>query len=104
MKKYACNRLYLSSNEYLSPSVVCLDDEGCVISFALLKDELDATEWIGGVVILSEVKDITFEQNFHQLLQKSSASPNALLYAWHISNFDFNKEEFSSISTLKRLI
>lgn len=103
MKKYACNRLYYSLDKSLSPSVVCLNDRGEVLSFSLLKNELDATEWIGGVIVLSQSKDLKLDKDFHHFLLSSFISEDGCLYAWHISEFDFTKEDFSLKSTLKRL-
>lgn len=102
MRKYACNRLYYSSDKYLSPAVVDLDDTGCVISFALLENEQAATKWIGGIIVLSEDNDLRMKKDFHHFLLMSKTSREAI-YAWHISDFDFDKENFSSNSILKRL-
>ena len=44
MKKYACNRLYKASGEWMPQSVVSINERGEVESYAPLKEETSATE------------------------------------------------------------
>ena len=105
MKKYACHRLYGADREsvFHAQSVVCIDESGFVSSFYPLSCETSHTEWVGGVVILSSTMDMKLENNFAFMLQKYYSPQEKNLYAWHLSNFDFAKDDFSSQTVLSRL-
>ena len=66
MKKYACNRLYKASGEWMPQSVVSINERGEVERYAPLKEETSATEWLGGIIILSdkETLNVTVESGF----------------------------------------
>lgn len=102
MKNYACHRLYDSPGHYSGQSVVTLDECGQVVSYAPLTSEQPATEWIGGVILLSDKQDVhadTLLEQFRQLL--SGVSPKK--YAWHIPAFDFQREEPMPDGIIRRL-
>ena len=103
MKNYACHRLYDSPDHYSGQSVVTLDECGQVVAYVPLTNELPATEWIGGVILLSDKQELvhtdTLTNQFRQLL--SGVSPRK--YAWHISAFDFQREEPISGCIIRRL-
>ena len=103
MKKYACNRLYMADGHYETPSVVRVDKEGKVEGHFPLTEEASATEWIGGVVVLSD-KDAcdVVRTDFRTFLHTMTRSGHPL-YAWHISGFDFLKEDFTPQSVIRRL-
>ena len=101
MRKFACNRLYIH-NQYLSHAVVTMDERGEVESYFPFSEEMSATEWIGGIIVLSDKEDAiqcTSFQNFRDLM----TSAKRMVYAWHISNFDFQQEEFTPQSIIRRL-
>lgn len=100
-KKYACNRLYID-NRYLSQAVVTINEDGEVGSYFSLYEEISATEWIGGAVVLSDKKNEIQYSNF-QDFKEQMTNAKLFLYAWHISNFDFQKEEFTPQSIISRL-
>lgn len=102
MKKYACNRLYLSADRYVSLSAITLDEEGKVEGHSPLTEETPATEWIGGVVVLSDKETLGQRTDFRTFLHDMT-SAKQLPYAWHISGFDFLKEEFTPQSVIRRL-
>lgn len=101
-KKYACNRLYLPDGRYLSQSVVVLGDEGRVNGYSPLIEETSATEWIGGVIVLSAKEALVPHQEFQDFLHGMTGKGQSL-YAWHIAGFDFQREEFIPSSIIRRL-
>ena len=102
MRKFACNRLYVSESECLPQSVVTLDELGMVQGYAPLKDEQAATEWIGGVIVLSGEKELVPSKDFKTLLEHLTHA-KLHTYAWHISDFDFLKLQLTDRSIVKRL-
>lgn len=101
MKKYACNRLYVD-DRYLSQAVVVINDNGEVESYSSFSEEMPETEWIGGVILLSCIKDRVQCDGFHHF-RKQMTNAKQCVYAWHISHFDFQKEEFTPQSIIHRL-
>lgn len=101
MKKYACNRLYVDGR-YLSQAVVALNEKGEVESYSSFSEEMSETEWIGGVILLSCKKGRVQSNDFHHFKEQMTSSEQ-LIYAWHISNFDFEKEDFTPQSIICRL-
>ena len=102
MKNYASNRLYLAYNRYVSQSVVKINDDGMVLSYSSLMEETAFTEWIGGVIFLSDKDSFTLPANFKELSSHITDVGNQT-YAWHISHFDFQHEELTPISIIRRL-
>ena len=102
MRKFACNRLYISDIECLSQSVVSVDESGNVLGYAPLKEEQAATEWIGGVIVLSGEKELVLAGDFKTLLEHLTHA-KLHTYAWHISDFDFLKQKLTDRSIVKRL-
>lgn len=49
MRRFACHYLYVSADGCYSKYVVELEDSGRVRAYFPLKEELSATQWIGGV-------------------------------------------------------
>ena len=52
MRRFACHYLYVSADGCYSKYVVELEDSGRVRAYFPLKEELSATQWIGGVIII----------------------------------------------------
>ena len=102
MKKYACNRLYRASEEWMPQSVVTINERGEVERVAPLLEETSATEWLGGIIILSDKKIMPSQLKFNDLLDYLTPVEMPL-YAWHISDFDFQQEEMTSRSVIRRL-
>lgn len=101
--KYACHRLYDTATHYYSQMTVCVNGSGKVDSFSTLTEETSFTQWIGGIIILSDKTDIPPYQNFQQLIQELTSSNQEKVYAWHISTFDFQTESLTAESVIKRL-
>lgn len=102
MRKFACNRLYVSDTDSLSQSVVSVDELGHVSGYAPLKDEQAATEWIGGVIVLSGEKDLV-PTGYFKILLEHLTHAKLHTYAWHISDFDFFNLQLTDKSIVKRL-
>ena len=105
MKKFACHRLYLTPHEYLRRASVTLDEQGRVANYQLLTEETASTEWIGGVIFLLPQEEIASDANFTELL-KADLNPKETtepLYAWHVSNYDFEQECLTPQSVVQRL-
>lgn len=105
MKKFACHRLYLKPDECLKMACVTIDGEGRVAGYKPLTEETASTEWIGGVIFLLPQAEIASEANFHELWKagislKDETKP---LYAWHVSNFDFEHDCLTPQSVVQRL-
>ena len=75
MRRFACHYLYVSADGCYSKYVVELEDSDRVRAYFPLKEEISATQWIGGVIIIS----------------------------WHIADFDLPGKEFTAGSRLVRL-
>ena len=102
MKKYACNRLYRASDEWMPQSVVTINERGEVERIAPLLEETSATEWLGGIIILSDKETLPSRLKFNELLDYLTPAETPL-YAWHISDFDFQQNELTSRSVIRRL-
>lgn len=104
IKNFACHKLYWNIDSFQGQSVVSVNDRGEVISFQLLDEEIRHTEWIGGVIILSPMIELSMARDFKTLLNDAFREKNdSHLYAWHVSHFDFTNENISSQSTLRKL-
>lgn len=104
IKKFACHKLYLNFDSCQGQSVVCVNDRGEVLSFQLLDEEIRHTEWIGGVIILSPMIELSMARDFNTLLCDAfRVQIDSPLYAWHVSHFDFTNGNISSLSTLRKL-
>lgn len=73
-----------------------------------LEEEIYATQWIGGVIVLSarrKLEPIMPEKNFKTFLAQATRTNTKIqeCYAWHIANFDIVREEFVPQSHIIRL-
>ena len=105
MKKFACHRLYLTPHEYLRRASVTLDEQGRVTGYQTLTEETASTEWIGGVIFLLSQEEIASDANYIELLKADSKSKETTLslYAWHVSNYDFEQDCLTPQSVVQRL-
>lgn len=102
-RRYACHRVYDSCNHYESQSVVAISDQGEVIGYMPLTQETSFTEWIGGVIVLSPSPEMGSVTDFKSMTNGMVHLDQTPLYAWHVSNFDFSKEELTPQSIIRRL-
>lgn len=104
VKNYACHRVYEGSHPYLSQSVVSITEEGKVVACKPLSQETAFTEWTGGVIVLSPVSEAVFPIDFDTLRQpQRKGNEQSPLYAWHISDFNFQEEAPTPQSLIRRL-
>ena len=101
IKRYACHRVYDGYNHYLSQSVVAIAPDGEVLECKPLTEETSFTEWIGGVIFLTTTDEAPCG-DFHSWAkqQKNGQIP---VYAWHLSEFDFEREEPTPNCIIRRL-
>lgn len=104
LKNYACHRVYDTDMHYYSQSVVSISANGELVEHRPLTQETSFTEWIGGVIVLIPESELTFPLDFKTLFQftkkRGKLTP---LYAWHISDFNFQEETLTSQSIIRRL-
>ena len=86
----------------MSQSVVTIDELGMVQGYTTLKDEQAATEWIGGVIVLSGEKELVSSKDFKTLLEHLTHA-KLHTYAWHISDFDFLYQQLTDRSIVRLL-
>lgn len=91
MKRYASHRLYEASGRYQGQSVVTLDHDGTVVECAPLTSETPATEWLGGVIVLSGRATIQLDGSPQATFDCLFSGDEPKRYAWHISDFDFQQ-------------
>lgn len=104
MKKFACHRVYKAPNSFQGQSVISINDKGEVVSCSLLTNETHYTEWIGGIVVLSSNDELFLNNNFSYFMHMNcSQVQNCPVFAWHISPFDFEKEDCLPQSRLRKL-
>ncbi len=107
VRRFACHRLYVSADGCYSKYVVELKEDESVNRYFPLKEEISATQWIGGVIVLSPFGELEIRsgESFHCFLQRVTVEVGepSFLYAWYIADFDFAKKEFTSASKLIRL-
>lgn len=58
MRRFACHYLYVSADGCYSKYVVELEDSDRVRAYFPLKEEISATQWIGGVIIISPMYEL----------------------------------------------
>lgn len=107
MKRFACHYLYLSAEGCYSKYVVELEDNDKVKVFFPLKEELSATQWIGGVIVISPLCELEIHsgEKFSDFLRRVivETETDVPMYAWHIADFDLAKKEFAIASKPVRL-
>ena len=103
MKQFACHRVYSTTESLLHKAVVCIDEKGEVISYAPFDKEVPFTQWIGGVILLASTTKMELKKDFKSMLAELTTLPNQPIHAWHLSPFDFEREEITSDSILYQL-
>lgn len=105
MRRFACHHLYVSPVDCCVKYVVEIGENDRVNVCFPLKEEISATRWIGGVIILSPFPELEIcaEESFISFLKRVTVKNNDSWYAWHITHFDFAKKDFTRLSRLVRL-
>lgn len=92
MRQVAVHKIYYDGSHILSKGVAVIDGEQVVKIFPLT-EEIESTEWIGGVIFLSHYKDINGLSEVKTIkdaleIITNSLNDNRPLYAWHASKVD----------------
>lgn len=103
MRNYAVHRIYISGTRYIPQASISINEKGEVVSYQPLVNETAATEWIGGILVLSNKVEIKVTNDFQTLLNDLTPLSHASVYAWHVSNFNFQTDNLTSESQIKRL-
>ncbi|MDE5677546.1 MAG: hypothetical protein K2G02_02605 [Phocaeicola sp.] len=107
MKRFASHYLYVLPDTCHSLYVVELEDNGRLKTFFPLAQELCATQWIGGVIVISPFSDLRIcsGERFADFLVRVvvGAETGMPMYAWHIAIFDCAQKEFVAGSKAIRL-
>lgn len=105
MKRFACHRLYAGNGYVLQKAVVCINEAGEIQSYEPLEGETPFTQWIGGVILVNSSPSWELKGTFSDLRNELSELPtNHTSFAWHLTDFDFEKEEITPQSRLYRLL
>jgi hypothetical protein len=97
MRRVAANRVYTDRQTYFKNHVVELFDD-CVTNHFSLNGEIEMTEWLGGIIILSRsYSESVFEakslDECFEILENSD-NVRKRYYAYHISGIDIQNEIF----------
>ncbi len=89
MRRVGATRIYTSSVNFLHNYILEIDGR-CVVGYLPLTHETPMTEWLQGVIVVSDVpgtiaKDFTNISEFFSYGQQ----PDAPLHAWHITKMDY---------------
>lgn len=105
MRRFACHYLYVSPKGCYAKYVVEINEESKVCAYFPLKEEISATQWIGGIIILSPFPELEIhaEEPFSSFLKRVTVETAGSQYAWHIICFDFAEKNFTNLSTVVRL-
>ena len=105
--RFACHHLYVSADGCYFRYVVELEGNGTVSRYFPLKEEICATQWIGGVIVLSPYPELEIHprESFACFLKRATVEMNMAepVYAWHIADFDFTQKDFKNIGKVIRL-
>lgn len=107
MRRVAASRVYLNNEEFFNNHIVELFDSYVVNHYGL-QDELAMTEWLGGVIVITnhelDIEKAREARNVNELfafVDKEEESDGLLAY--HITNVDLDCGEFLSNSVIARL-
>ena len=107
MKRFGCNRLYLSTGSSSFQQVVELDEKGYYLRHYSLRCEQYATQWLGGVCILlpagvlpcADLQDLfLWMKAYEDELQKGCPA-----FVWHLWPIDSIKAEINNQTQICRL-
>lgn len=108
MKYYASHYLWhAGQNQLFRMQRIGLDVSSHVfLSMESLEEEVRQTQWLNGLIILAPCRTERRKgESFLDFCQRVSQSVAGReeLYAFHVSDFDLRKMEFTSRSRLQRL-
>lgn len=102
-RQYACHRIYDGGNHTEGKTIVSIAPNGEVESYFPLTKEIPFTEWIGGIIVLSNQAELPCLPDFPTWIHRHTIDKDVPVYAFHISNFDFQQERLTAQSIIRRL-
>lgn len=116
MKRFASHRLYIPHMGLLLKNQVVEVTEGSgkVISCYPFTEEISFTEWLGGLIVLSDAVPI-LNSDYNDIFKTCSFGPedikrvpslqfdDTLLYAYYISDFNVSEMKYSDKSRIIKL-
>ena len=111
MKRFAANRVCLVAEKEILRNYVVEVDEVThqVIRYFCLHEEIQQTEWKGGIILITSAMPNRVEgDSFQEFLDRISKEEEGkihgmLCYAYHITAFDVNSMEFTTKSHILSL-
>ncbi|MGL4852439.1 MAG: hypothetical protein ACRC3Z_07325 [Phocaeicola sp.] len=106
MKRFACHKLFLTPMLTYTKSVVEVSSEGLFAGHFALTEEIQGTEWRGGVIFLStdhQLSALTAQEAWHAFHLMSSEN-SSMQSVWHIEPFNFRNNSCTPASKLTRLL
>ena len=107
MRRVASSKVFFSRNDVKTNHVLEVYDEHLINHYAL-DCELEMTDWLGGVMIVTHVEDIdaegirTIDDFFDRLESAESTSVRPVV--WHISCLNVKTMELSDRSKITRVV
>lgn len=99
MRRVAAHWLYLPDGRRIHYPVVEIEGDS-VVNYYPLEDELPVTEWLGGIMILSPLAQLSIspEGTFEDILKKLHPEKKITypLYCWYVNNIDLETKSFIS--------
>ncbi len=104
MKRYAASYVYLSPGQVYKQSVVELEGEKVIRLFPL-KEEIESTVWLDGIILLSSFSGYTLKADvtFKGILKDLCNQRVAPVYAYHLSGIELQTWRLLSSVKLTRL-
>ena len=109
MKRFAANRVCLVAEKAFFRNYVVEVEEVThqVIRYFCLHEEIQQTEWKGGIILISSAVPNRIEgesfQDFLDRISKEEVDKIHGCYAYHITAFDVNSMEFTTQSRILSL-
>lgn len=89
MRKVAASKVFSSPTNYLANQIVEIDDSK-VLTVRDLKCEEAMTEWLTGIIVLSNKDKINLDDanSISAFYSEEDTNEDNTIHAWHIANFD----------------
>ena len=89
MRKVAASKVFFSPTDYLTNQIVEIDNS-MVLAVRDLKCEEAMTEWLTGIIVLSNNDKINLDNinSISAFYCEDRLEDNNTIHAWHIANFN----------------
>jgi hypothetical protein len=106
MRRVAANRVYINNKEFYNNHIIELFDSYVVNHFPL-QSELAMTEWLGGIIMLTNASEVDTSsvysvEDFYRKAEESD-SHTKYLKAYHIYGVDIQSGKFKENSMIVKL-